>query len=41
MRGGVSTDQLLHQFGPEDRSLMTNVINDNIEATKASQMPLV
>jgi hypothetical protein len=41
MRGGVSVDQLLHQFGPEDRSIMTSIVNENIEATKAAQMPLL
>ena len=41
MRGGVTVDQLLHQYSAEDRSIMTVVINENIEATKATQMPLL
>lgn len=41
MRGGVSVDQLLHQFSAEDRNIMTLIINENIEATKATQMPLL
>lgn len=41
MRGGVTVDQLMHQFGPEERAMMTTVINENIEATKATQMPLL
>lgn len=41
MRGGVTVDQLLHQFSHEDRQMINTVIDENIEATKNTQMPLL
>lgn len=41
MRGGVTVNDLLHIYSFEDRDMIYNVINDNIEATKVSQMPLL
>jgi hypothetical protein len=41
MRGGVQYDQLLHQYSYEDRSLMYEIIKENIEATKSTGLPLI
>jgi hypothetical protein len=41
MRGGISVNDLLHTYSYEDRDMIYNVINENIEATKTSQMPLI
>lgn len=41
MRGGVSLEQLLHVYSHEDREVMYDIIKENIETTKATQMPLV
>lgn len=41
MRGGVGISDLLYILGYEDRSVMYNVINENIEMTKESRMPLL
>jgi hypothetical protein len=41
MRGGVSINDLLYILGYEDRLVMYNVINENIEMTKESRMPLL
>jgi hypothetical protein len=41
MRGGVTVNDLLTIYSAEDREFMYNIINDNIEATKVSQMPLI
>lgn len=41
MRGGVSLNDLYDRYGPEDRELMHELIKDNIETTKATQMPLI
>jgi len=41
MRGGVTVDQLLNQFSHEDRQMITSIINENIEATRATRMPLL
>lgn len=41
MRGGVTSHELFHTYSPEDRKIITKIINDNIEATKNNNMPLV
>lgn len=41
MRGGVTVDQLLHQYTYDDRQAMYVVIKENIDISKETQMPLV
>ena len=41
MRGGVTVEELLHLYSHEDRDMIYNVIRDNIETTKETQMPLL
>jgi len=41
MRGGVSVEDLLHLYSHEDRNMIYNVINENIENTKETRMPLI
>jgi len=41
MRGGVTVNDLMYIYSHEDREAIYSVINDNIEATKISQMPLL
>ena len=41
MRGGVSVNDLLLIYSFEDRESMYNIITENLEATKASGMPLI
>jgi len=41
MRGGVTVDELLTLYSYEDREMIYNVINDNIEMTKETKMPLL
>lgn len=41
MRGGVTVNDLLHTYSHEDREMMYAVINQNIENTKETRMPLV
>lgn len=41
MRGGVSVNDLFDRYSAEDRDLIYSVIKDNIDATKATQMPLL
>lgn len=41
MRGGVSSDDLLHKYSFEDRQIMNEIIKENIEATKNSRIALV
>ena len=41
MRGGVTINDLLHVYSHEDRDMIYNVINDNIELTKETRMPLL
>ena len=41
MRGGVTVDELLQLYSFEDRDMIYNVINENIETTKETQMPLL
>jgi hypothetical protein len=41
MRGGVNINDLLHKYSHEDLEIMSKIIKDNIETTKATQMPLL
>ena len=34
MRGGVRADELFHMYSYEDRTIMNNIIKENIELTK-------
>lgn len=38
MRGGLSAQEA-HNLTPEDRAIINNIIKDNLETTKKSQMP--
>ncbi len=41
MRGGVTFDQLMYDIDLEDQEIMSHIIKENIENTKASKMPLL
>lgn len=41
MRGGVSVEDLLHRYSFDDREMIYVVINENIETTKETRMPLM
>lgn len=41
MRGGITAQELLHIYTPEDRMIMNEIIKNNIELTKKSGLPLV
>lgn len=41
MRGGVTVDELLHQYSCDDREAMRVVIKENIDISKEAQMPLL
>ena len=41
MRGGVNINDLFDRYSAEDRDLIYNVIKDNIETTKTTQLPLL
>lgn len=41
MRGGVTVNDLLHVYSFEDREAAYTIIKENMEATKASQLPLL
>jgi len=41
MRGGVSINDLMDRYSVEDIEIMTEIITDNIETTKAAHMPLL
>lgn len=41
MRGGVTVDQLLHQYSYDDRESIYIVIKENIETSKEARMPLI
>jgi len=41
MRGGVSVNDLLDRYSSEDREVFYEIIKENIEATKNTQMPLL
>jgi len=41
MRGGVSVNDLLDRYSYEDREIFFNIIKENIETTKNTQLPLL
>jgi len=41
MRGGVTVDQLLHQYSFDDRDSMYAVVKENMELSKETNMPLL
>jgi hypothetical protein len=41
MRGGVNINDLLHTYSAEDIKIMGDIIKENIETTKASQMAII
>ena len=41
MRGGVSVNDLLDRYSHEDLNILSEIIKENVENTKASQMPLL
>lgn len=41
MRGGVSINDLHDRYTFEDREILNKIINDNIEVTKNTQLPLL
>jgi hypothetical protein len=41
MRGGVNINDLFDRYSTEDIEIISTIVNENIEATKKSQMPLI
>ena len=41
MRGGVTSQELLNIYSYEDRTIMSNIIKDNIETTQKTKLPFV
>lgn len=41
MRGGVSSHDLFHTYSFEDRKIITEIIKDNIETVKKTQLALL
>lgn len=41
MRGGVDMQDLLHVYSNDDIEMMLTIINENIELTQKSHMPLL
>jgi hypothetical protein len=41
MRGSVNVNDLFDRYSSEDLEAITTVINENVEATKQSRMPLL
>ena len=41
MRGGVTSHELFHVYGYEDRAIINGIIKDNIEATKKTGLNLI
>jgi hypothetical protein len=41
MRGGVTANDLLYNLSYEDREIMSEIIKENIEATKKSGLNLI
>ena len=41
MRGGVNSQDLFHTYSYEDRQIINQIIKDNIETTKKTNMPLL
>ena len=41
MRGGVSINDLMDRYSAEDIEVMHDIIKENIETTKQTQLPLL
>jgi hypothetical protein len=41
MRGGVNVNDLFHTYSSEDIKIMSDIIKENIETTKATQMAII
>jgi uncharacterized protein (DUF433 family) len=41
MRGGVTVNDLLDRYGYEEREAISEIIKENIDASKKAQMPLL
>jgi hypothetical protein len=41
MRGGVNVNDLFHTYSSEDINIMSAIIKENIETTKATQMAII
>ena len=41
MRGGVNINDLFWRYSFEDREMIRKVIEDNVELTKKTQMPII
>lgn len=41
MRGGVNSQDLFYIYSYEDRQIMNQIVKDNIETTKKTNMPLL
>ena len=41
MRGGVNVNDLFHTYSSEDVNIMSAIIKENIETTKATQMAII
>lgn len=41
MRGGVNINDLFHTYSSEDIDILSKIIKENIETTKATQMNLL
>jgi hypothetical protein len=41
MRGGVSVNDLFYNYSFEERELIYNVINENLESVKNTGLPLL
>ena len=41
MRGGVSINDLMDRYSHEDLNILAEIIKENVENTKASQMALI
>jgi hypothetical protein len=41
MRGGVNINDLFHTYSADDIKIMSDIIKENIETTKESQMPII
>jgi len=41
MRGGVTSDQLFYSYSIEDRKILSKIVDENIELTKKTGMPIL
>jgi hypothetical protein len=41
MRGGVTMEQLLHVYSNDDLEIMNKIIQENIEMSQKSGLPLI